>query len=89
MYMNYITTTQLRTQTSAFVEALLAGKSINLIHRSKNLGILTLETSSVKTTNHTRLAKSIDDLKLPYLSPVQAKKNYSDYMAKKYGKSIS
>ena len=87
--MNYITTTQLRTQTSAFVEALLAGKSIDLIHRSKNLGTLTLELSSPKKTNHQRLENNIELLKLPYLTPAQIKNNYHDYMTKKYGQSIS
>lgn len=87
--MNYITTTQLRTQTTAFVEALLAGKAIDLVHRSKNLGTLTLEPSSTKTTNHKRLAKNIASLKLPYLTPQQAKKNYHDHITKKYGQSLS
>ncbi len=85
MYMNYITTTQLRTQTSAFVEALLAGKSIDLIHRSKNLGTLTLERSANKSTNYSRLAANITDLSLPYLTPKQVKSNYHKYLTKKYG----
>lgn len=89
MYMNYITTTQLRTQTSAFVEALLAGKSIDLIHRSKNLGSLSLEQDSNRKTNHTRLAKNIENLDLPYLTPTQVKNNYQKHLDQKYGKSLS
>lgn len=89
MYMNYITTTQLRTQTSAFVEALLAGKSIDLIHRSKNLGAITLEPTNIKTTNHARLSKNIEVLALPYLTQAQIKNNYKEHMTKKYGQSLS
>jgi hypothetical protein len=87
--MNYITSTQLRTNTSSFIEALLAGKTIDLIHRSKKLGTLTLEQSSTKTTNHQRLANNIKTLNLPHLSSEQMKKNYHQHMMQKYGQGLS
>lgn len=37
--MDYITTTQLRTQTSKLVKALEKGESVTCIHRSKVIGV--------------------------------------------------
>ena len=36
--MNYISTTGLRTQSSELVDALLAGRTVDLFHRSKLMG---------------------------------------------------
>jgi len=86
--MNYITTTQLRTQTSAFVEALLAGRQIELIHRSKKIGTLTLDPISKNKTNHSRLANNIAKLNLPFLTKHQMQNNYREYITTKYGQSL-
>jgi hypothetical protein len=88
--MNYITTTQLRTQTSAFVEALLAGKSIDLIHRSKNLGVLTLtEKKPVKLFNAERFLKLATELNLPKTTYAEREKRYRKHLMEKYGKNLS
>lgn len=87
--MNYITTTQLRTRVPEFVEALLAGKSINLIHRSQNLGTITLEPVRKKITNHARLAKNILSLNLPFINKRMQRANYHNHLVDKYGQSFS
>lgn len=88
--MNYITTTQLRTQTSAFVEALLAGKSIDLIHRSKNLGKLTLtQEKPAKPFNAKRFLKLAKELNLPKTTYAERDKLYRKHLMEKYGKNLS
>jgi len=91
VYMNYISTTELRTKSVDLVEALLAGKSIDLIHRSKVVGAI---VPKIITTN-----KPIDPLKfaktLKKLEPNkkvsyrQLMKNYEHYMMYRHGPNIS
>lgn len=87
--MNYITSTQLRTQTSSFIESLMAGKSIDLIHRSQKVGTLTLEPTLTHKTNHARLANNISKLNLPFLTKKEMEQNYKQKMLAKYGQSLS
>ena len=87
--MNIITTTQLRTKSSSLVKNLQAGQSFHLIHRSQNIATILPQPSQNKITDHSRLAKNIQALNLPYLSPNQVKSKYNKHLMKKYGKSIS
>lgn len=88
--MNYITTTQLRTQTSTFVQALLAGQSIDLIHRSKNLGKITLsQDKPAKPFNAERFLKLAKELNLPKTTHTERNRLYRKHLMEKYGKNIS
>ena len=55
--MNLITTTELRTRTSELIKALLAGESVDLIHRSQILGEIKPKNIS---QNHLRRKPSND-----------------------------
>jgi len=90
--MNYITTTQLRTDSPRLIEALLAGRSIDLIHRSKMVG----EIRPKKQDPTVMTKKSIQELmslskkmNLPKLSYKERDKRYRAHLMKKYGKSLS
>lgn len=90
VYMNYVTTTQLRTQTPAFVEALLAGKSITLIHRSNNLGKISLaQDKPAKLFNAARFLALAKKLNLPKTTIAQRKKLYRKHLMEKYGQGLS
>ena len=87
--MNYITTTQLRTQVPAFVAALLAGKKITLIHRSKTLGIVALTPeNSAKPFDGKRYLEETKNLESPRFTKKQLEKNYRDYIMGKYDKYL-
>ncbi len=47
--MNYITTTDLRTQSSQLVQSLRKGKKISLVHRSQVIGEISPVNLGVKT----------------------------------------
>lgn len=90
--MNLITTTELRTQIPEVIMALLAGESINLIHRSRLIG----EIKPQKYQNKPLTEKDIVDiiatakkLNFPKLTDKQLKNNYRKHMMKKYGKGLS
>jgi len=87
--MNYITTTQLRTETSDLVEALLYGQSIDLIHRSKIIGEIKPKKDQPKLFNAKRFLRLAKELNLPQTTPKQREKLYRKHLAKKYGKGIS
>lgn len=88
--MNYITSTQLRTKTSEFIEMLLAGKSVDLIHRSKNLGKITLtQDKPAKPFNAKRFLKLAKELNLPKTTYSERDKLYRKHLMEKYGKNIS
>lgn len=90
MYMDYITTTQLRTQTSELLEALAYGQSVDLIHRSKPVGTISpKKVEKPKLFNAKRMYAITKAMNLPKLTEKQREKNYREIMLKKHGKYIS
>ena len=88
--MNYITTTQLRTETPDLIEDLMYGQSIDLIHRSQVIGeIRPKKVVKPKLFNADRMAKIVEEFNLPRLTEAQREKNYREAMVKKHGKYIS
>lgn len=82
--MNYISTTGLRTKSSELINTLLAGKSVDLFHRSKLVGrVVPIEEE--KKIKH----KPIFSKDLPHIEGLTLKKamaNYDKHMQEKYGK---
>ena len=87
--MNYITTTQLRTNSSDLVKALLYGESIDLIHRSKIIGEIRPKIDEPKVFDAKRFLKLAKELNLPKTTPQQRERIYRNYLEKRYGKGIS
>lgn len=85
--MNFITTTQLRTQSSDLVEILKKGGSVSLIHRSKVIGeIKPKETPKPLTIEDVnQLKKLAKDLNLPKTSYKQREGLYRKHLMEKYG----
>ena len=90
--MDYITTTQLRTDSPRLIEALLAGRSVDLIHRSKMIGEIRPKKQSPKIMTKESIQELIALAKkknLPKLSYKERDKRYREHLMKKYGKSFS
>lgn len=91
MYMNYITTTDLRTQSSALVDALKKGVSVSLIHRSQIVGtitpIRTAPTPLRDVGGFIALLKKIRPAK--HYSHQKREQLYRRELAKRHGKHIS
>lgn len=92
VYMNYITTTELRTKSPSLVRSLLAGESVSLMHRSQIIG----EIKPIKKSPKVMLKKDIQELiilarkmNLPELSYKEREKKYRKQLIKKYGKALS
>ena len=88
MLMDYITTTQLRTQTKQLVNQLKMGKKITLIHRSQKIGVIQADQDTKSETDKPepgKLTKLIRDLKLPKLSDKQRAEKYLKSLAAKHG----
>ncbi|MEK7527965.1 MAG: hypothetical protein AAB574_03035 [Patescibacteria group bacterium] len=85
--MNYISTTGLRTQSSELVDALLAGRTVDLFHRSKLIGrMVPVETKTKTKKSFYELIMSLPKSK--GLTQKKAMKVYHDYMTKKHGKNL-
>lgn len=91
MYMNYITTTDLRTKSSELVDNLKKGLSISLIHRSKVIGEIRPKKESKPLTRKDieELKKLAKELKLPKLSYRLREIKYRKHLMEKYGKGLS
>lgn len=90
--MQYLTTTQLRTQSTDLVKALLAGQSINLIHRSKVVGEISPvvnETNPLTEKDILEIKCLAQNLNLPKLSYNQREKIYRRRLTQKYGRGLS
>lgn len=87
--MEYITTTNLRTQSSQLINTLKKGTKVSLIHRSKVVGIIEPAIKSPKKFNAARFKKLVDKLNLPATTYAQREKIYREHLMKKYGKSLS
>lgn len=88
--MEYITTTNLRTQSSKLVETLKKGGSVSLIHRSKVIGEIKpklIEAAPIEIESFREFLKSIKPRKL--IPRKDREKVYRANLEKKYGKSIS
>ncbi|MBL7036606.1 hypothetical protein ISR94_02035 [Candidatus Microgenomates bacterium] len=84
--MNYITTTQLRTQTPDLLEALAYGQHIDLIHRSKPVATISpIKIEKPKLFSAKRMFAITKAMNLPKLTVSQRNKNYKEAMLKKHG----
>ncbi len=84
--MNYITSTQLRSQVPRLIKTLSKGEKINLIHRSRIVGqiIPSLTTSPQRKFNPRIFLESIKSLNLKKLSSAEVKKRYQQALQKRY-----
>jgi len=87
--MDYITTTELRTKTAQLVKSLKNGESVDLVHRSKVIGIFKPPPIPSKPFNVERFKRLVKKLNLPKTTPAQREKIYRAHLEKKYGKGIS
>lgn len=87
--MDYITTTQLRTESPRLIEALLAGESIELVHRSKVIGEVKPKKAEGKVFNAKKMLEFARKMNLPKLSYKERERRYRQHLEKKYGKNIS
>lgn len=86
--MNYITTTELRTRSSELIDFLLAGESVNLVHRSTVVGTIfptEEEPKSLSKEDVKNIATAISQLDLSPTTFQERTKNYRLHLNKKYG----
>jgi antitoxin (DNA-binding transcriptional repressor) of toxin-antitoxin stability system len=88
--MKYISTTELRTKSSELIEGLKAGESVNLIHRSEVVGVITPFSDESPAPSPEALQ---DFLRLAASSRSTSRKEreqaYHTHLSKKYGEGIS
>lgn len=88
-YMQYITTTNLRTQTTKLVKALEKGDKVSLIHRSKVIGLIKPPDPEPKPFDPEKFKRIVKGLNLPKTTPEQRENIYRKHLIGKYGKNIS
>lgn len=92
MYMNLITTTELRTKVPLILNLLSRGESLDLIHRSKLVGEIKPKKYAGKvltTAGIERIIALAKKMHLPKLTEKQMERNYRAHIMKKYGKGLS
>lgn len=90
VYMNYITTTNLRTQSRQLVNSLKYGEKISLIHRSKIIGEIIPIQANINTFDLKKFRKFTKNTKIKNnLSYQQRDALYRKHLEEKYGKDIS
>ncbi|MBI2415890.1 MAG: hypothetical protein HYV33_04510 [Candidatus Kerfeldbacteria bacterium] len=88
--MNYITTTNLRTQSSQLVAYLKKGTAISLIHRSKIIGVIQpIQDDLTKPFNDEKFDRLVKRFNLPNTTSTQRQQRYESHLLKKYGQDIS
>ncbi len=88
--MNYITTTQLRTDTPELLSTLQAGKTTHLLHRSKVVAVITpINQSAPKIFDGEKYLEETKGMVTKKYTQEQRDKNYHNYLMGKYGKNIS
>lgn len=91
MYMQYITTTELRTQSSELVDTLKKGFSVSLIHRSRVIGEIKPQKEARPLTEEdiNEIKKLAKELNLPKLTYRQREIRYREHLMEKYGQGLS
>lgn len=89
--MQYITTTQLRTQSSRVVKILKEGDRVRLVHRSRLVGeIQPLQDPKPLTKEGIEQIKKLaKKLNLPKLSYRERERRYRKHIMEKYGQDLS
>lgn len=90
--MQYITFTELRTNSKKLAEALSEGRSINLIHRSKVVGrVQPIQEQPKPLTKEDieEIKKLAKELNLPKTSYKQREKLFRKHLREKYGQGLS
>lgn len=89
--MEYITTTNLRTQSTALVDTLKKGGVVSLIHRSKIVGVIKpkKEPKVLTKSDIAKLIELAEKLNLSKFSYKQREGRYRKHLVSKYGKDLS
>ena len=87
--MNLITTTELRTKIPHVLSALLAGRSMHIVHRSQIVGAIHPIIPQEKTISAKNLQKKIDALGFPRITDKEIDRRYRYAMMKKHGQGLS
>mgnify|MGYP001615012249 CR=1 FL=1 len=88
--MTYITTTNLRTQSSQLIAHLKKGDAVSLIHRSKIVGVIQpIQDDLAKPFNDEQFDRLVRGFNLPKSTPAQRQQRYTSHLLKKYGQGIS
>jgi len=84
--MEFITTTQLRTQSTQLVKQLSTGSKVKLVHRSKVIGSIVPFVQTAKKINVSLFKEFLDTIKPDKLvSKPQRDSIYRKRLLKKYG----
>lgn len=91
MNSQFITTTELREQSSKLIKSLINGKTVNLIYRSKVIARINPLSFSEKTIEDPKILEnflnSLGSKKI--IPPKKRKQIYRKYLKQKYGKNLS
>lgn len=88
--MQYITFTQLRTNSKELAKAIDEGREVELVRRSAVIGkIIPQSQSRLKIMNAKKLDEKIQKLGLPKLTLNEIDRRYRAAMMKKHGKDLS
>lgn len=84
--MEYITTTQLRTQSSDLVKQLTSGIKVILLHRSKVVGAIIPQNNETKTFDYLGFADFIaENIPSKKTNQKVREATYKKHMLEKYG----
>ena len=85
--MEFLTTTDLRTQSVHLVQLLKKGTSVSLVHRSQVIGLIAPQQAPPRVlTDPTKLARLLAQMKPEKtLTKAQREKIYFAHLAQKYG----
>lgn len=86
-----ITTTELRTKSSSLIQALLAGYSIELTHRSQSVGTISPAIGKpAKAFDGQAFLTATKDLPpTPKTTDKQREKRYREFVESRYGNHLS
>ena len=87
--MNYITTTDLRTQSPELIAQLKKGGKVTLIHRSSVIGVITPVVSSSRVFDVASFKKIIGNGLSVSERIHDRNKVYENHLKEKYGKRLS
>lgn len=87
----YISTTELREESSKVVKRLMEGMDMTLVHRSKIIGIIKPVSQTAKSVDDlSEFKKILSDIKPAKVIPARKRQIiYRKYLRTRHGKSLS
>jgi hypothetical protein len=90
LFMQFITSTELRTKSTELIDVLASGKKVSLLHRSRLVGVIEpVKSQPAKAFDASVVRKKLSKISKSKITAEEIERRYHNYLVQRYGKHLS